>query len=60
MRARKYRVFDVGKNSQYFNDESGTNLDNKAVMEKVAGKCYLPANTVLLENIKNPDLNYSS
>ena len=50
---RKYRVFDVGQNSSYFNDESGTSLDNKAIIEKVARKCYLPANAVLLENIKN-------
>ena len=53
LRVRKYRVFDVGQNSSYFNDESGTSLNNKAIIEKVAGKCYLPANAVLLENIKN-------
>jgi alpha-amylase len=53
LRVRKYRVFDVGQNSSYFNDESGTSLDNKAIIEKVARKCYLPANAVLLENIKN-------
>jgi alpha-amylase len=53
LRVRKYRIFDVGQNSSYFNDESGTNLDNKAIIEKVARKCYLPANAVLLENIKN-------
>jgi alpha-amylase len=50
---RKYRIFDVGQNSSYFNDQSGTSLDNKAIIEKVARKCYLPANAVLLENIKN-------
>ena len=53
MRVRKYRIFDVGQNSSYFNDESGTNLDNKAIIKKVAHKCYLPANANLLENIKN-------
>jgi alpha-amylase len=53
LRVRKYRIFDVGANSSYFNDESGTSLDNKAIIEKVARKCYLPANAVLLENIKN-------
>ena len=53
LRVRKYRVFDVGQNSSYFNDESGTSLDNGAVMEKVARKCYLPANATLLENIKS-------
>lgn len=53
MRVRKYRIFDVGDGSPYFNDQSGTSLDNKAIIEKVARKCYLPANKVLLENIKN-------
>lgn len=53
-------MFDVGKNSSYFNDESGTSLDNKAIIEKVARKCYLPANEVLLQNIKNnPDFKAS-
>lgn len=57
---RKYRVFDVGQNSSYFNDESGTSLDNKAIIKKVANKCYLPANAVLLENIKrNPEFKVS-
>jgi alpha-amylase len=60
MRVRKYRVFDVGKSSSYFNDESGTSLDNKAIIHKVASKCYLPANAVLLENIKkHPDFKAS-
>lgn len=53
LRVRRYRIFDVGQNSEYFNDESGTSLDNKAIVEKVARKCYLPANATLLENIKN-------
>ncbi len=52
MRVRKYRVFDVGQNRDYFGDNSGTSLDNKFIIEKVARKSYLPANQVLLENIK--------
>ncbi len=57
---RKYRVFDVGKSQNYFGDDSGTSLDNKAIIKKVAGKCYLPANEVLLQNIKNnPDFKAS-
>ena len=53
LRVRKYRIFDVGNSSEYFNDQSGTSLDNKFIIEKVANKCYLPANKVLFENIKN-------
>lgn len=60
MRVRKYRIFDVGNNSSYFSDNSGTSLDNRAIVEKVARKCYLPANATLLENIKNyPDFKAS-
>ena len=60
LRVRKYRVFDVGKDSSYFSDTSGTSLDNRAIVEKVAKKCYLPANATLLENIKNhPDFKAS-
>lgn len=60
LRVRRYRIFDVGQNSEYFNDESGTSLDNRAIVEKVARKCYLPANATLLENIKNnPDFKVS-
>jgi alpha-amylase len=46
-------VFDVGQSSDYFSDSSGTSLDNRAIIEKVARKCYLPANATILENIKN-------
>lgn len=53
LRVRKYRVFDVGQKREYFNDVSGTSLDNRAMVEKVSRKCYLPANATLLENIKN-------
>ncbi|MEK7642401.1 MAG: glycoside hydrolase family 57 protein [Patescibacteria group bacterium] len=60
MRVRKYRVFDVGNSREYFNDRSGTSLDNKFIIEKVAKKSYLPANKVLLENIRrNPDFKVS-
>jgi alpha-amylase len=60
LRVRKYRVFDVGNNSNYFDEESNTNLDNRFITQKVASKCYLPANEVLLENIrKNKDFKVS-
>ena len=60
LRVRKYRIFDVGQDSSYFNDTSGTSLDNQTIINKVASKCYLPANATLLENIKNnPDFKIS-
>ena len=51
-RVKKYRIFDIGKDRQYFSDNGPTNLNNQKIIEKVAGKCYLPANAVLLENLK--------
>ncbi len=45
-RIRKYSVFDIGKDD-YFD-----NRKNKDIMEKVARKCYLPANKVMLDLIK--------
>lgn len=46
-RLRQYRFFDIGKNHHYFDDHN-----NRAIMVKVAQKCYLPTNQVLLELIK--------
>lgn len=51
-RIRKYSVFDIGNNKDYFGDRSKTNLDNKWIIDKVSNKCYLPANKVLLELLK--------
>lgn len=46
-RLRTYRFFDIGNSKNYFDEEK-----NSAVMRKVADKCYLPANDVLLELIR--------
>jgi alpha-amylase len=46
-RLRKYSVFDIGHNNNYFDEHK-----NAEVMRKVANKCYLPTNKVLLELIK--------
>ena len=60
LRVRKYRIFDVGERSDYFSDASGTSLDNKFIIDKVSQKSYLPANRVILENIKrNPNFKVS-
>ncbi len=59
-RVRKYSVFDIGKEKEYFSDRSGTKLDNKWIMNKVSGKCYLPTNAVLLELLnKHPEFKVS-
>ena len=50
-RTKKYRVFDVGKDHNYWNGRHG-NLDNTWVLNKVSQKCYLPANEALFGLLK--------
>ncbi|RMD45615.1 alpha-amylase [Candidatus Pacearchaeota archaeon] len=52
-RIRKYSIFDIGRTKDYFSDNSETDLNNKRIIEKVSQKCYLPANAVLLDALKN-------
>src|SRR4030042_4831258 len=52
-RLRQYRVFDIGKNHEYFNE-----VLNKKIMEKVAKKCYLPTNNLILQAIKESKGNF--
>ncbi len=47
MRLRYYRFFDISKNHHYYDDEA-----NWGIMRKVADKCYLPMNNLLLNLIK--------
>ncbi|MFI5206006.1 MAG: alpha-amylase, partial [Candidatus Paceibacterales bacterium] len=46
-RIKKYNIFHVGRDSEYFNDSSETNLNNKRIIDKVSYKCYVPTNEVL-------------
>ena len=50
-RIRKYSIFDIGKKKDYFEDRSGTKLDNQWIIDKIKKKCYLPTNAVLLESL---------
>lgn len=45
-RLRQYPVFDIGNNHHYFDNDK-----NKEILNKVANKCYLPANKVMLDLI---------
>ena len=45
-RLRRYRFFDIGKYHNYFDE-----FANKSIMRKVAEKCYLPANNLMLKLI---------
>lgn len=45
-RLRPYSILDIGNADYYFNDEL-----NKNIIEKVADKCYIPANRLLFDLI---------
>jgi len=47
MRLRPYRFFDIGKYHDYYDD-----YQNKTILRRVADKCYLPMNNLLLDLIK--------
>ncbi len=51
-RIKKYSVFEIGKNKNYFSDNSETNLNNEKILRKVSEKCYIPMNAVLLKLLK--------
>lgn len=60
LRIKKYRFFDIGTDDDYFNDPSETSRNNKLVFKKVADKCYLRANAVLLDLLqKHPEFKVS-
>jgi alpha-amylase len=45
-RLRRYRFFELGNDHYYYDDYS-----NESIMRKVADKCYIPANNVILDLI---------
>ncbi len=47
MRLRAYRFFDIGAYHNYYDD-----YQNRFILNRVAEKCYLPMNKLLLEQIK--------
>ena len=56
-RLRKYDALQVSYDHNYFHDQEYLNL-NKKVVEKIANKCYLPMNNVLL-NLLNRFPNFA-
>ncbi len=46
-RFRRYRFFDIGNDHYYYDDYS-----NESILNKIARKCYLPANELMLEMIQ--------
>ena len=59
-RIKRYRIFDIGNDHEYFNDSSETDLNNRRVLAKVAGKSYVPTNEVLLGLLKkHPEFRFA-
>lgn len=46
-RLRLYRFFDIAKDSHYYDD-----FANRTILRRIAQKCYLPMNELLLQAIK--------
>ena len=54
-RLKKYTIFEVGNHSNYFDEKK-----NKEILIKVANKCYLPTNKLLLSLLKkHPEFKIS-
>ncbi|MCF8378579.1 MAG: glycoside hydrolase family 57 protein [Bacteroidales bacterium] len=49
-RYRNYRFFEIGNDHYYYDD-----YQNESILLKVAEKCYLPANQIMLDLIKKYD-----
>ncbi|MDR1182544.1 MAG: glycoside hydrolase family 57 protein [Bacteroidales bacterium] len=52
-RLKRYKFFDIGNDHYYYDD-----YQNRAVMRKVAEKCYLPSNRTFLDIIKEYGSNF--
>jgi alpha-amylase len=50
IRLRRYSVFEIGAHNNYFFHKK-----NREIVRKVADKCYLPANRLILDLINNTD-----
>jgi alpha-amylase len=59
-RVKRYQVFDVGNDHDYFNDGGSGNLNNRKILSKVSEKCYVPATEALLETLqRHPEFKVS-
>jgi alpha-amylase len=59
-RIKRYGFFDIGADHEYFNDDGERDTNNARITRKVANKCYLPANEVLLHTLQaNPEFKAS-
>lgn len=52
-RFRRYRFFDIGASHYYYDDYA-----NESILRKIADRCYIPANNIILELIKEYGANF--
>jgi alpha-amylase len=59
-RIKRYSVFDIGRDNEYFNASDETDLNNGRVLRKVAQKSYLPTTAVLGELLaQHPEFRFA-
>lgn len=59
-RIKPYDLFSIGDDPVYFDKSNSDRLDNIKILNKVAQKCYLPANQVLLDLLhQHPEFKVS-
>lgn len=59
-RVKHFRVFDIGSDSEYFNERGENDLNNRRIVEKVARKSYIPATALILELLRrHPEMRVS-
>ena len=59
-RVKRYRAFSIGQDREYFNEAGENNRNNRKILEKVADKCYLPANYALYDVLQqHPEFRFA-
>ncbi|MCA9361176.1 glycoside hydrolase family 57 protein [Candidatus Kaiserbacteria bacterium] len=59
-RVKQYRVFDIGNDTEYFNDSGLSDLNNRKIIEKVADKSYRPMNHLLHQMLEDhPEFRFA-
>ncbi len=59
-RLKKYSIFDIGTNHNYFEETLEKSINNQQIFLKVTSKSYLPTNALLLELLnKHPEFKIS-
>ena len=53
IRYREYSIFDVGNNSNYFNDDYHGRQSNERIFQKVTAKSYHPMLALLEQDRKS-------